>query len=126
MHDGHPSVTAAWSPASTIEYFGGDEGLVRELIALFLKSSPRLLDTLRARLRDDDLPALGKAAHALKGSISNFTADGPARTALELERLCSLGRRDAAAAAVEQLEQEVTRLTAAMRAFERGAPTCAS
>jgi hypothetical protein len=83
MHDGHVSVTSAWSPASTIEHFGGDEKLARELIALFLNSCPRLLDNLRARLRDDDLAAVGKAAHALKGSISNYTTDGPARTALE-------------------------------------------
>jgi two-component system sensor histidine kinase/response regulator len=125
MHDGHLSVTASWSPASTIEHFGGDERLVRELIALFLKSCPRLLDSLRARMRENDLAALGKAAHALKGSISNFTTDGPAQTALELERLCGLGRRDAAAATLQQLEQEMTRLTAAMRAFESGASTCA-
>jgi two-component system, sensor histidine kinase and response regulator len=126
MHDGHASVTASWSPAATIEHFGGDERLVRELISLFLESSPRLLDSLRARLRDNDLPALGKAAHALKGSISNFTTDGPAMMALELERLCGLGRRDAAAAALQTLEQQVERLTEAMRAFETGASTCAS
>ncbi len=126
MHDGHVSVTSAWSPASTIEHFGGDEKLARELIALFLNSSPRLLDNLRARLRDDDLAALGQAAHALKGSISNFTTEGPARTALELERLCTQGRRDAAAATLQRLEREVARLVAAMTTFQAGASTCAS
>ena len=126
MHDGHVSVTAAWSPASTIEHFGGDEKLARELIALFLNSCPRLLDNLRARLRDDDLTALGKAAHALKGSIGNFTTEGPAMTALELERLCSQGRRDAAIATLQRLEREVGRLVDAMKAFQGGASACAS
>lgn len=124
MHDAHVSVT--WSPASTIEHFGGDEKLARELITLFLNSCPRLIDSLRARLRDNDLTALGKAAHALKGSISNFTTEGPARTALELERLCTQGRRDAAADTLRQLEREVARLVAAMRAFQGGASTCVS
>jgi HPt (histidine-containing phosphotransfer) domain-containing protein len=94
---------------------------VRELIALFLKSCPRLLENLRARLRDNDLVALGRAAHALKGSISNFTPDGPTKTALELERLCSVGRRDAAALTIQRLEAEVSQLTAAMTAFQDGA-----
>lgn len=126
MHDGTVPVTLAWSPAATVEHFGGDEKLARELIALFLNSCPRLLDNLRARLRDNDLAALGKAAHALKGSISNFTTDGPAKTALELERLCGQGRQDAAAATFERLEREVARLIAAMKAFQGGASTCGS
>ena len=126
MHDTHGSVAVAWSPASTIEHFGGDEKLARELIALFLDSCPRLMDNLRARMRDNDLAALGKAAHALKGSICNFTTEGPARTALALERFCCEGRRDAAADALRRLEREVARLVAAMRAFQGGATTCAS
>jgi len=126
MHDGTVPVALSWSPAATVEHFGGDEKLARELIALFLNSCPRLLDNLRARLRDNDLPALGKAAHALKGSISNFTTDGPAKTALELERLCGQNRRDAAAATLQRLEREVARLIAAMKAFQGGASTCGS
>jgi HPt (histidine-containing phosphotransfer) domain-containing protein len=126
MHDAHVSVTPAWSPASTIDHFGGDEKLARELIALFLTSCPRLLDNLRSRLRDGDLAALGRAAHALKGSISNFTTEGPAETALELERLCGQGRRDAAVATLQRLERDVARLVAAMKAFQGGASTCAS
>ena len=126
MHDGPVPATASWSPASTIDHFGGDEKLARELIALFLTSCPRLLESLRARLRDNDLAALGKAAHALKGSISNFTTDGPAKTALELERVCGQGRRDAAATTLQRLEREVERLIAAMKAFQAGASTCAS
>lgn len=124
MHDGPAPVSVSWSPAATVQHFGGDEKLTRELIALFLNSCPRLLDNLRARLRDDDLAALGKAAHALKGSISNFTTEGPAKTALELERICAQGRRDAAAVTLQRLEREVARLVAAMKAFQGGAPTC--
>ena len=117
---------ASWSPASTIRHFGGDETLVRELVGLFLKSCPRLLDNLRTRLRENDLTALGKAAHALKGSIGNFTTDGPAATAFELERLCGLGRRDAAAEALQRLEHEVAGLMSAMQAFHEDASTCGS
>jgi two-component system sensor histidine kinase/response regulator len=121
MRESHPSVivsSSSWSAATTIEHFGGDEKLVRELISLFLNSCPRLIETLRARQRENDLTALGRAAHALKGSLGNFTREAPTTTALELERLCGLGRRDAAAVTLERLEQEVSLLVAAMRAFQ--------
>lgn len=110
-------VGAGWSAAATIDRFGGDEALVRELVGLFVESCPRWLDSLRARLRDNDLAALGKAAHAFKGSIGNFVKDGPAVTALQLEQACAAGKRDAAALTLQRLEQEVARLMAAMRAF---------
>ena len=123
MHQSPSSTTFSaplWSPAATIEHFGGDESLVRELIGLFLTSCPRLLEALRARSRENDLTGLGRAAHALKGSLGNFTREAPATTALELERLCGLGRRDAAAAALQRLEVEVLQLVAEMKAFHKG------
>jgi protein-histidine pros-kinase len=116
-HTGAGVVTAAWSAAATVDRFGGDEALVRELVGLFVESCPRWLDSLRARLRENDLPALGKAAHAFKGSVSNFTKDGPTASALQLEQACAAGRRDAAAAALQRLEQDVQKLIAAMRTF---------
>ena len=124
MPESHPVVSVSspiWSAPGTVEHFGGDEKLVRELIALFLNSGPRLLDALRARLRENDLTALGRAAHALKGSLSNFTREAPTTTAFELERLCGLGRREAAEATLLRLEQEVTQMIAEMRTFQNGA-----
>lgn len=124
MPESHPVVSLSpsiWSPATTVEHFGGDEKLVRELIALFLNSGPRLVDALRARLRENDLTALGRAAHALKGSLSNFTREAPTTTAFELERLCSVGRREAAETMLQRLEQEVSQMIAEMRAFQNGA-----
>ena len=109
--------TATWSAKATIERFGGDEVLVRELVSLFVESCPRWLESLRARLRENDLPALAKAAHAFKGSVSNFTKDGAAATALQLEQVCATGRREAAAATLQRLEQDVQKLIAAMRSF---------
>jgi protein-histidine pros-kinase len=106
-----------WSAAATIERFGGDEALVRELVGLFVESCPRWLESLRARLRDNDLPALAKSAHAFKGSVSNFTREGAAATALQLEQVCATGRQEAAAATLQRLEQDVQKLIAAMRSF---------
>jgi two-component system sensor histidine kinase/response regulator len=123
MHQSHSSTAFTarrWSSAATIEHFGGDESLVRELIGLFLNSCPRHLETLRTRSRENDLTALGRAAHALKGSLSNFTREAPTTTASELERLCRLGRRDAAAATIERLEVEVSQLVSEMKAFQKG------
>jgi protein-histidine pros-kinase len=100
-----------------VERFGGDEALVRDLVGLFVESCPRWIESLRARLRENDLPALAKAAHAFKGSVSNFTRDGAAATALQLEQVCATGRPEAAAATLQRLEQDVQKLIAAMRSF---------
>lgn len=113
---------APWSPASTVEHFGGDETLVRGLVRLFVENSPRMLESLRSALSSGDLQRLARTAHALKGSIANFTSEGPAKTASELERLCVLGQRDAAEATLHQLEQEMSRLVTAMKLFEES--TC--
>jgi HPt (histidine-containing phosphotransfer) domain-containing protein len=124
MRDPSPAATVTpvvWSSTATIRHFGGDETLVRELVALFLKSCPRLMEGLRVRMRQKDLPAVAKAAHALKGSLSNFTPDAPTTTARELEQLCGDGRVDVVERAHERLEREVSRMLAEMRAFQKGA-----
>jgi HPt (histidine-containing phosphotransfer) domain-containing protein len=124
MRESHELIAVSsppWSSAVTIQHFGGDEKLVRELIALFLESCPRLLEMCRARTRARDLAGLGRAAHALKGSLSNFTREAPTTTALELERLCSLGHIEAAVAMLYRLEQEVSRMVVDMKSFQNGA-----
>ncbi|TMQ54545.1 MAG: response regulator [Candidatus Eisenbacteria bacterium] len=94
---------------------GGDRGLVREMAELFLAEAPRMLEAVRSALQNGDAPALAQAAHALKGSVSNFTTARAADAALKLERLARAGALGEARAAHEPVEEEVARVCQALR-----------
>lgn len=106
-----------WTPAVLTERLGGDDHLVRELVEIFLAEYPKLLQAVRTSAGQADGPGLRRSAHALRGSITNFTDDGPTVTALALERAGEEARLSDAATLFAQLEREVEELAAAMRSF---------
>jgi HPt (histidine-containing phosphotransfer) domain-containing protein len=88
----------------------GDRELLGELAGIFLDSCPGYLESIHQALEQDDAQALTFAAHALKGSVGNFTKIGPFETARTLE---SLGRQGTMAGATElfqKLEKEIASL----------------
>jgi two-component system sensor histidine kinase/response regulator len=114
-----------WTPALLTERLGGDDQLVRELIDIFLDEYPVLLRAVRASAARGDATALRRAAHALRGSISNFIDDGPTVTALALERAGENSRLEGTARLLGPLEREIDALVTAMRAFS-GSEPCGS
>jgi len=89
-----------------------DEDLTfqRELAALFLSDSPRLIEAIRTAMQSHDGPALRLAAHTLKGSAGVFQ-DIPLRdVAYALELAGRDGRWDQAEAALPALQIEYARL----------------
>jgi two-component system sensor histidine kinase/response regulator len=94
---------------------GGDRRLMRDMADLFLSDAPRMLDAVRDALAAGDAPALAHAAHALKGSVSNFATAEATETAQELERLARGGALDEARAAHARVEEEVARVCQALR-----------
>ena len=65
---------------------GGDRGLLREVVELFLDDYPSVLEKIRAAVSTQDASALEHHAHSLKGSVSTFGAKGAFDAALVLER----------------------------------------
>ena len=65
---------------------GGDRGLLREVVELFLDDYPSVLDKIRTAVSTQDANALEHHAHSLKGSVSTFGAKGAFDAALALER----------------------------------------
>jgi HPt (histidine-containing phosphotransfer) domain-containing protein len=103
-------IAAAFDPEDALARVEGDHGLLAELIGLFRAESPRLLAEMRSGLEANDAKAVELAAHALKGSVSNFGDSAAFRAAQELE---IMGRDNALAGAAErmaELEREVGRL----------------
>jgi HPt (histidine-containing phosphotransfer) domain-containing protein len=96
------------------ERLGDDEELLRELAELFLGDCPKLLQRVAEAVRSGDAEAVRKAAHTLKGSVSNFGAADASRLARQLEEMgragdLALSEKTAAEleAAVQQLRQSL-------------------
>ncbi|MCA8942490.1 MAG: Hpt domain-containing protein [Planctomycetes bacterium] len=63
----------------------GDTSLVQELIGIFLDDGPTKIQAIQQGLRDDDLEAVERAAHSLKGSSGNLGANELMETAEALQ-----------------------------------------
>ncbi len=103
--------------ASFLAGLGDDVELARKLVQIFLEHSPVLIDQIRAAIEAHDATALRRAAHALKGTISNFPT-GPARgVAATMEGIGYDGNLDAARETLPILEREVERLRTVLPAL---------
>ncbi|MCX6604985.1 MAG: Hpt domain-containing protein [Acidobacteria bacterium] len=81
------SQIARLNGAVALERLGGDEELLREVARLFLEEYPGLLLEIRQAVAARDADALQRAAHSLKGSVSNFGADAAYNAAFVLEMM---------------------------------------
>ncbi len=97
----------------------GDEALLGELITLFQESCSRLLDELREAIAQGNSFLVRITAHALKGSIANFSEGAAFQTARRLEEM---GRSECLAGAepaFELVQEQVQRLFQALAAWTR-------
>ena len=105
--------SGALDRASLMARFEGDSELFDEVSAVFIDDCPRMLAELKSARDRGDLVALGEAAHALKGAVSNFTEGAARAAALATEQQARHGQREAFRTA-ETLETLVTEVTAAL------------
>jgi CheY-like chemotaxis protein len=96
--------------AKFLEGLGNDVDLARRLIALFMQDSGKLVDEIGDAITGRDADRLRRAAHTLKGSVSNF----PAGTAHDISARMELIGLDedfnAAQEVFPRLEREIDRL----------------
>ena len=86
---------------------GDDVTLARKLVDIFLEESPRLLDRVRTSVAGGDAETLTRAAHALKGTISNFPAGEARSVAARMEEHGAAGDLAAARELLPSLEAEL-------------------
>jgi len=67
------------------ERLAGDMELLRDLGALFIEDYPNLINKIDNAINSKDSLALKKAAHTLKGSVANFSAQKAYEASYELE-----------------------------------------
>jgi two-component system sensor histidine kinase/response regulator len=89
------------------------EGFLDGLVRTFRQDVPSRLDALRAAASIGDAHDLALAAHALKSSSGSVGARRMYVVCSQIEQAARAGRIDGAAAAIEQLSAEFTRVMSA-------------
>ncbi len=91
--------------------FNQDRKIVEELLALYLDTTPSLLERLKAAIELKDV-AGAKAAHELKGASAYIAARKMADLAREAEQAIKNGAWDQAGEVIEQMETAFIRVLA--------------
>jgi len=112
------SLTPVFDINEVLARVDGDKELLSEMAELFRESYPDYLSSIKEALTCADLQALTQAAHALKGSVGNFTLGEPFETARILEQLGRQGDLQRASEVLEKLEEELTRLMSALESVK--------
>lgn len=112
---------SVYDRACALRRTGGDESLLLELMELFVDDYPEQLRKIEGALERGDHLVLYHYAHALKGTIGNFSAARALRAAEHLEEVANIQDRAATQEALVTLEYELNRLKQAFR-LEAGDP----
>ncbi len=116
-------------PFDPVELMGrleGDTELLAEITEEFQQSWPAMLSRLQAAIDSQDGQALERAAHAVKGAVSNFAAKDASDVALNLEMMGSHSRLESAGETCEQLAREVVAVIEAVSAYVQEELPCES
>jgi HPt (histidine-containing phosphotransfer) domain-containing protein len=104
------SDAAFFDLSAVLDRFGGDLAFARECSDLLTAELPGLISQIEESVRAQAPDRLLRAAHTLKGALSNFVSDGPTKTAAVLERLGREANLDAAGDHVVKLKDEIALL----------------
>ena len=106
--------------ADLLERVDGDHAFLAELAELFRKDYPLQLMLARDALLRQDSPTVEKASHALKGALANLSAGPASRLAQELETNARSGDLLHAGSALQQLEEELSRVMIQLEGLQPG------
>jgi two-component system sensor histidine kinase/response regulator len=98
-----------------MERVDGDTELLMEIMDLFISDYPRLMLNIKNAIAQKDSKVLEQNAHALKGSVGNFSANSVFDIALSLEVMGRNNDMSNVEGTYINLEREIKRL---MLAFD--------
>jgi PAS domain S-box-containing protein len=101
-----------------VERFGGDEGLLNDLIEIHLEQCPSLLAEAKRALQERNATELARVIHALKGAAGNFLAHAAVEVAERMECYAEQGDLRQAGETLAALERELGRLEQALHALQ--------
>jgi len=94
-----------------LERIDGDRGFLQELLELFRGDYPALMQRARAAVSAGDAVGLQRVGHTLQGLLGNLAAPIASRIAGELEVMGATGNLGSAQGKVNELAQELVRVT---------------
>jgi signal transduction histidine kinase/ligand-binding sensor domain-containing protein/CheY-like chemotaxis protein/HPt (histidine-containing phosphotransfer) domain-containing protein len=94
----------------------GDQEFARQLVQIFIDSGDAALDEIRAAVDRGDMPAVGRAAHAFKGSSASIRARPTSDAARRLEEAVRSGAIERVRQAEYELRSEAGRAQQYLRA----------
>ena len=117
----------AYNRAEALTRAADDEELLAEIIDIFLAETPALVEQIGSYLESGDCDRAFRAAHTVKGSSSNLSADAVTEAARAVELPARAGNAAAALAAYPALQKAAAELIDALvaaRALERESTLC--
>jgi CheY-like chemotaxis protein/HPt (histidine-containing phosphotransfer) domain-containing protein len=102
---------------TALEYVEGDREILKNMVRIYMKQSPRLLEEIREAIAGSDGAALARSAHRLKGSMSMFGATAACAPAQALEDMGNNGDMDDVRGAHAVLERQASLLEDALARF---------
>ena len=109
-----PSKADAIAFRELLERVDHDFGFLAELSEIFREDYPRQLLAIRSSLDASDTNGAKRAAHALKGALSNLSATHASALAAAIERNANADDLSSAASTLEELEGEMPRVLTAL------------
>jgi HPt (histidine-containing phosphotransfer) domain-containing protein len=94
-----------------------DHELLRELVDIFKKDLPFLLQSLQKSVAREDMKNVEATSHALKGMLSGLSVTQAAATASRLEQMGREGRTSELTDALALLESELADLLPELDAY---------
>jgi HPt (histidine-containing phosphotransfer) domain-containing protein len=92
-----------------------DEGLVAEIIGIFLDDIPKRIARLREHLDSGQTVAAGQQAHSIKGAAADVGGEIMRAVAFEMEKAGKEGDLETLRKTMPLLEKEFERLKEAMK-----------
>jgi CheY-like chemotaxis protein len=113
-----PPAPAAVNRDVLLTRLAGDEELLLQVIELFLADCPSRLTAIETAVGERNAEQIRFAAHALKGSAGNLSADRLFEAARALERVGAESRLDEAPAGLRTVLEEAAAVTTQLRELQ--------
>jgi HPt (histidine-containing phosphotransfer) domain-containing protein len=107
----------AFDENELLERIDNDWDFLAETVEMLAKDGRALMAEIRRACASDDAVAVARAAHTLKGMISNFCSPDAHAAALGVEQMGKCGDLAAAGPATEGLETHLNTLLADLADF---------
>ena len=117
IHEVTPKKNLPFDQEKFSSTFRGMESLAAETIKSFFASLPELVATIEVAIKNKNPTDLERAAHTLKGTLSNFYAEPSRVLALKLERMGQKKSIQGASVVLKELKAELSKLSKILRKF---------